>query len=67
MIGGQAWIAMDPPNAEGNPQEGLLNVTDFSVKGKPRSTASPRGRPTCRTTACSSAACGRASPGRPAG
>jgi hypothetical protein len=34
MIGGQAWIAMDPPNAEGNPQEGLLNVTDFSVKGE---------------------------------
>jgi hypothetical protein len=34
MIGGQAWIAMDPPNAEGNPQEGLLNVTDFWVKGE---------------------------------
>jgi hypothetical protein len=34
MIGGQAWIAMEPPNAEGNPQEGLLNVTDFSVKGE---------------------------------
>jgi hypothetical protein len=34
MIGGQAWIAMDPPNSEGNPQEGLLNVTDFSVKGE---------------------------------
>ena len=25
---------MDPPNSEGNPQEGLLNVTDFSVKGE---------------------------------
>jgi Protein of unknown function len=34
MIGGQAWIAMDPPNSEGNPQEGLLNVTDFWVKGE---------------------------------
>ena len=36
MIGGQAWIAMDPPNAEGNPQEGLLNVTDFCGEGRGR-------------------------------
>ncbi len=34
MFGGQMWVAMDPPTADGAPQEGLLNVSDFTVKGE---------------------------------
>ncbi|HLN09773.1 MAG TPA: hypothetical protein VK281_12575, partial [Xanthobacteraceae bacterium] len=33
MVGGQMWIAMDPPSATGTSQVGLLNVRDFSVRG----------------------------------
>ncbi len=32
MYGGRMWIAMDPPTADSTPQEGLLNVSDFSVR-----------------------------------
>jgi hypothetical protein len=34
MHGGRMWIAMDPPGADQTPQEGLLNVSDFSVRGE---------------------------------
>jgi hypothetical protein len=34
MVGGQMWIAMDPPNSEGAAQDGLLNVSDFTVRGE---------------------------------
>jgi hypothetical protein len=34
MIGGQMALAMDPPSVESKPNEGLLNVRDFSVKGE---------------------------------
>ena len=34
MVGGQMWMAMDPPSSQPNPQEGLINVRDFSVKGE---------------------------------
>ncbi len=34
MYGGQMWIAMDPPTADSTPQEGLLNVRDFTVRGE---------------------------------
>lgn len=34
MSGGQMWVAMDPPTADSSPQEGLLNVSDFSIKGE---------------------------------
>jgi hypothetical protein len=34
MVGGQMWIAMDPPNSEGTAQDGLLNVSDFTVRGE---------------------------------
>lgn len=34
MVGGQMWVAMDTPSADSAPQEGLLNVTDFVVKGE---------------------------------
>lgn len=34
MYGGHMWIAMDPPTADSTPQEGLLNVRDFTVRGE---------------------------------
>ena len=36
MYGGQMWIAMEPPTADSTPQEGLLNVRDFTVRGEPQ-------------------------------
>ena len=36
MVGGQMWIAMDPPTRRGCPnQDGLLDVRDFSSRGRP--------------------------------
>lgn len=34
MIGGQMWMAMDPPSSQPNPQEGLINVREFGIKGE---------------------------------
>ncbi|MBX9709832.1 MAG: DUF3971 domain-containing protein [Xanthobacteraceae bacterium] len=34
MTGGQMWVAMDTPTADSSPQEGLLNVSDFTIKGE---------------------------------
>jgi hypothetical protein len=34
MNGGQMWVAMDTPTADSAPQEGLLNVSDFTIKGE---------------------------------
>ncbi len=34
MVGGQMALAMDPPTADPRPNEGLLNVRDFLVKGE---------------------------------
>jgi hypothetical protein len=34
MVGGQMWIAMDPPSPNRPSQDGLLNVRDFSVRGE---------------------------------
>jgi hypothetical protein len=34
MLGGQLALAMDPPTVEPSAKEGLLNVSDFSVKGE---------------------------------
>lgn len=34
MYGGHMWIAMEPPTADSTPQEGLLNVRDFTVRGE---------------------------------
>ena len=36
MYGGQMWIAMEPPTADSTPQEGLLNVRDFTIRGEPQ-------------------------------
>jgi hypothetical protein len=35
MFGGEMWVAMDPSNSEGAPQQGLLNIQDFSIRGEP--------------------------------
>ncbi|MGB6397496.1 MAG: hypothetical protein WBF73_17700, partial [Bradyrhizobium sp.] len=34
MVGGQMALAMDPPTVEPSAKEGLINVSDFSVKGE---------------------------------
>jgi hypothetical protein len=36
VYGGQMWLAMDPPNSDRTPQEGELNVRDFSVRNEPQ-------------------------------
>ncbi|HEV3184967.1 MAG TPA: hypothetical protein VGZ49_08795 [Xanthobacteraceae bacterium] len=35
IVGGQMWIAMDPPSAEQTPQDGHLSVSNFIVRGEP--------------------------------
>jgi hypothetical protein len=35
VVGGQMWVAMDPPTPSQAPQEGLLNIRDFVVSGEP--------------------------------
>ena len=40
MYGGDVWIAMDPPTVEATPQEGLINVRDFIIRGSKMATAS---------------------------
>lgn len=32
--GGQMWLAMDPPNSDQTPQNGVMNMRDFSVRGE---------------------------------
>lgn len=34
MIGGKMWIGMDPPSQDASPQEGLINVRDFAIRGE---------------------------------
>jgi hypothetical protein len=34
MQGGQMWVAIDPPTPDHQPQEGLLNIRDFAIKGE---------------------------------
>ena len=34
MVGGQLALAMDPPTVEPRAKEGLINVRDFSIKGR---------------------------------
>jgi len=35
IVGGQMWIAMDPPTPEQTPQDGHLSVSNFTVRGEP--------------------------------
>jgi hypothetical protein len=34
IIGGEMWMAMDPPTAANTPQDGILNIKDFFVRGE---------------------------------
>lgn len=34
MLGGRIWVAMDPPTQERTPQEGLVNLRDFAIRGE---------------------------------
>lgn len=35
MQGGDAWLVVDPPRSDNTPQEGVLHLSDFSIKGEP--------------------------------
>jgi hypothetical protein len=35
IIGGEMWMAMDPPTTGVAPQDGILNIRDFHVRGEP--------------------------------
>jgi len=35
IYGGQMWIAMDVPTPDRAPQDGILNVRDFAIRGEP--------------------------------
>jgi len=34
IFGGEMWVALDPQTADRSPQEGILNVRDFAVRGE---------------------------------
>jgi AsmA-like C-terminal region/Protein of unknown function len=34
IVGGEMWVALDPQGADQAPQEGILNIRDFSVRGE---------------------------------
>lgn len=33
--GGEAWLIVDPPRSDSTPQEGVIHVRDFSIRGEP--------------------------------
>lgn len=35
VLGGEAWLVIDPPGGGDGPQEGVLHVRDFAIKGEP--------------------------------
>jgi hypothetical protein len=34
IFGGEMWVALDPHSADSAPQEGILNIRDFAVRGE---------------------------------
>jgi hypothetical protein len=34
IVGGEMWVALDPQSADKAPQEGMLNIRDFTVRGE---------------------------------
>jgi Protein of unknown function len=34
IVGGEMWVALDPQSSEKAPQEGILNIRDFAVRGE---------------------------------
>jgi hypothetical protein len=35
IYGGEMWLAMDPPGSTNVPQDGILNIRDFHIRGEP--------------------------------
>ncbi len=33
--GGEAWLMVDPPRSDDTPQEGVLHIRDFAIRGEP--------------------------------
>ena len=45
IFGGEMWVAMDPPTGDSlAPQEGILNIRDFTVRGEPGARSGRRRR-----------------------
>jgi len=70
IVGGEMWIAMDPPSGDGlAPQDGILNIRDFAVRGEAAlervatGAAAPGSGPGARR-ASNSRACASSSPAR---
>src|SRR5262249_54365308 len=34
IVGGEMWVALDPQGADQSPQDGILNIRDFTVRGE---------------------------------
>jgi hypothetical protein len=34
MVGGRMWLGMDPPSQDAAPQEGVINVSSFAIRGE---------------------------------
>ena len=34
MVGGKMWVGMDPPSQDASPQDGLINVSNFAIRGE---------------------------------
>ena len=34
MLGGKMWVEMDPPTQDGSMQEGIINISSFSIRGE---------------------------------
>ena len=48
IVGGEMWVAMDPHSADQAPQDGILNIRDFAVRGEAaldRVAGAPPGQP----------------------
>jgi len=35
LYGGEAWIIIEPPSPDGRPQEGIINIREFTIRGEP--------------------------------
>ena len=74
IFGGEMWVAMDPPTGDSlAPQDGILNIRDFTVRGEPASIGLPPARRRRKERrairpmpASSSRACASSSPAPPA-
>lgn len=35
LYGGETWIVIEPPSPGGKPQEGIINIREFTIRGEP--------------------------------